>query len=423
MSSYTQPPPSGISQKPSKDNAITFNALQADVHQQASRTRHKEASRNQSAIQSTDDKLLTAEELVIVGLLRASRINPTDDLPEPTPCLTVELSGQVSNIGTIGNFSLLIGAAKSRKSFAVCMAIAAALNSQRPVIGCIRGHLPANKAGVLYFDTEQGRCHVARAVRRVCLLSEIENPQHLQTFALRSLDTLQRLEAIRYAIEHTPGIGLVVIDGIRDTVFDINSPEEATATATLLLRLTEQYEFHLLTVLHTNKGMNTDARGHLGTELQNKAETVIRVSKDPNDKSISIVAPDMCRDRDFEPFAFTINEQGLPIMANDWQPTIPKVTQRNQGETAKGEGKYAEKRLTSEQLTLVLKRAFAGEPKTYDGTWRNLIEATQYHGFPVPSQNDAKQLLTTCTQQGYVENVKGKDRYPAYRSTGHYPSE
>lgn len=421
MSSYPQPPPSGISQEPGKDNAITCDTLQAEVHQQASRTRQKEASRNQPAIQSTSNELPTTEEPAIVGLLRAARISPTDDLPEPTPCLTVELNGQISNIGTTGNFSVLIGAAKSRKSFAVCMAIAAALNSERLVIGCLRGHLPANKAGVLYFDTEQGRYHVARAVRRVCLLSEIENPQHLQTFALRSLETLQRLEAIRYTIEHTPGIGMVVVDGIRDMVFDINSPEEATATATLLLRLTEQYGIHLLTVLHTNKGMNTDARGHLGTELQNKAETVIRVSKDPNDKSVSIVAPDMCRDRDFEPFAFTINEQGLPIMANDWQPAVPKGTQRNQGETAKGNGKPNEKRLTGEQLTLVLKRAFAGEPKTYNGTWRNLIEATEHHGFPVPSQNDAKQLLITCTQRGFVETVKG--RYPAYRSTGQYPSE
>lgn len=416
--------------------------LRREVDERAAQARQREKERTRLTItpasegQSTQQSQpqdqryqhstpLTAEEPIvdepaIVALLRAARINPLDDLPEPTPCLTVELNDQVSTIGTTGNFSVLIGAAKSRKSFAVCIAVAAALNAQQLVIGCIRGHLPANKSGVIYFDTEQGRYHVAKSVRRVCQLSGIEHPQHLRTFALRLLDTLQRLESIRYAIEHTPGIGLVVIDGIRDIVYDINSPEEATNTASLLLRMTEQYGIHLLTVLHTNKG-NGEARGHLGTELINKAETVIRITKDPNDKSVSIVAPEMCRDRDFEPFAFSINEQGLPVLADDWQPTTPKNSQRRPGATSQETEKPKPKELTNEQLTLVLKRAFEGDPQTYDPTWRNLIAAAEHHGIPVPSQSQAKQLLTSLVQRNFVETVKG--RYTQYRSTGNYPSE
>src|SRR5690606_7195451 len=70
----------------------------------------------------------------------------------------------------------------------------------------------------------------------------------------------------------------IIIDGIRDLVFDINSPEEATIISGEMMRWAEIYDCHILTIIHENKGSGT-ARGHLGTEMQNKAEVVLKVFK------------------------------------------------------------------------------------------------------------------------------------------------
>ena len=61
----------------------------------------------------------------------------------------------------------------------------------------------------------------------------------------------------------------MVIDGIRDLVYDINSPSEATCVISKLMQWTDEYQIHLHTILHQNKS-DENARGHIGTEINNK---------------------------------------------------------------------------------------------------------------------------------------------------------
>jgi hypothetical protein len=63
-------------------------------------------------------------------------------------------------------------------------------------------------------------------------------------------------------------------------------------------------------ILHQNKA-DENARGHIGTELNNKAETVLEVAKDKMNSNISTVHAVYIRAMDFEPFAFRINEDAL----------------------------------------------------------------------------------------------------------------
>ncbi len=67
-------------------------------------------------------------------------------------------------------------------------------------------------------------------------------------------------------------------------------------------------ETHILCVLHTNPGSDK-ARGHLGSSLQRKAETVLFVHRVGE---TSVVEPQFCRNEPFERFAFSINEAGIP---------------------------------------------------------------------------------------------------------------
>jgi hypothetical protein len=254
----------------------------------------------------------------INGVLESCRINVSDKIPEPEICLEIVTSREKSPIATLGNFSAIIGKAKSKKTFLISMAISSAMRREI-FMEKFNSSLPEGKENVLFFDTEQSRYHVQKVVRRICLLSEINKPENLKCFALRPMDTKTRVELIEYALDTIEGVGLVVIDGIRDLVMDINDPREATTIVTKLMQWTETKGIHIMTALHQNKG-DTNARGHLGTEIINKAETIISVTKDTGDPLMSIVEAEYIREKEFSPFAFRISTNGLPSVVNDWVP-------------------------------------------------------------------------------------------------------
>ena len=86
------------------------------------------------------------------------------------------------------------------------------------------------------------------------------------------------------------------------------------------MQWTDEYQIHLHTILHQNKS-DENARGHIGTEINNKAETVIQIEKDKDDSNISKVESVHTRSKDFLPFAFCINDQSLPELLPDYVPT------------------------------------------------------------------------------------------------------
>ncbi|PRY14364.1 primase-like protein [Pontibacter ummariensis] len=262
--------------------------------------------------QDQEETELTEED--ILAFLNDAEIDFSEELAPPPVCLEVVQGGLSAIIGTRGNFSMVIGKAKSRKTFFITIALAAAINTD-PVLGIFRGSLPAEKSNVLYFDTEQGKYHVQKAARRVLRLSGIHTPDNFRAYGLRKYNPAERLQIIDTAINTTPNVGLVVIDGVRDLVSSINDEELATMLSSKLLKWTEEQELHVMCVLHQNKGDN-NARGHLGTELQNKAETVLSITKDKENGDMSIVEAEYCREREFEPFAFEINDHGLPVLVD-----------------------------------------------------------------------------------------------------------
>ena len=145
----------------------------------------------------------------------------------------------------------------------------------------------------------------------------------LEFLALRKYTPEQRIRIVEQAIYNTPDIGLVIIDGIRDMVYDINSPGESTRIISKLMQWTDDRQIHIHTILHQNKG-DENARGHIGTELNNKAETVLLVEKDKSNGDISNVSAMHIRAMDFEPFAFRINDNALPELIEGYRPEAKK---------------------------------------------------------------------------------------------------
>lgn len=259
--------------------------------------------------------------------LETLKINATDVFAPPQIAWQIynPTTDEYCTLGTLGDFSLIIGKAKSRKSFFINIAISTAI-SNNLILERFKSNLPINQNQVLYFDTEQSKYYVQSALKRICKQVNIDNPKNLHVYGLRSETPQERLELVEFAINENPNIGFVVIDGIKDLVTSINDEAEATMIASKLLKWTQQRNIHIVTVLHQNKGDN-NARGHIGTELINKAETVLSITKAEADNNISIVEPQQCRNIEPEAFAFEINENGLPIIAENFE--VRTATKKN----------------------------------------------------------------------------------------------
>ena len=255
-------------------------------------------------------------------VLASIKIDPNEEL-EPPKVAWEQIAPYGDNpiMGTLGNISTIIGKAKSRKSFLINMMVATMLKGgeYKGFNGC----LPDDKRHILYFDTEQSKYHVQLAVKRICEQVGESNPANLTVYPLRTFNPALRLGLIEEAIKTTPNLGLVVIDGIRDVVTSINDEEQATDITSKLMKWSEENDIHITCVLHQNKN-DANARGHIGTELMNKSETVLSVTVKTDVKSVSIVNADYCRNIAPEEFAFEVIDS-LPEIVENYKPKGNKM--------------------------------------------------------------------------------------------------
>ena len=256
--------------------------------------------------------------------LLKGEIKATDKVTIPPKILFV---GECT-IATFGNFSASTGKAKSKKTFNISAMVAAAVTNT--TVLNYRACLPEGKRKILYFDTEQSKYHCHNVLERIYKLSGLsvkKDDPRLLFWGLREYTPKLRIALIDYALRKHQEVGLVIIDGLRDLMYDINNGKEATDVMTVLMAWTSVYDLHIHTVLHLNKA-DDNVRGHIGTELNHKAETILQITKNENDGNISEVHATLIRDKEFPPFAFLINEDGLPELAEDID-LKPKISKRS----------------------------------------------------------------------------------------------
>ena len=228
-------------------------------------------------------------------------IDLSEQLPDPQPI--VRIWGNL--IASRGNVSTVVGLANSRKTF-LTAAVASGFLSSSDFLGF---DTPAT-GKVVYIDTEQARAHVHKVARRILRsigLPTDRNHDQLVVAALRELTPDQRREATGEILRrYKPD--LLILDGVADLCNDPNDLHESEALTCELMRWSSEYDNHILCVLHSNPG-GEKARGHLGSALLRKSETVMLVKADGD---TSVVSPQYCRNEPFTEFAFQINASGLP---------------------------------------------------------------------------------------------------------------
>jgi len=228
------------------------------------------------------------------------QVNIVDQIEEPTPFISV----LNTLLFSAGNISVIGGKQKSRKTFFVSMLIVAFLKRKW---GSLNGNPPKSPT-VLLFDTEQGKTHVFKVLKRIYRMMEWDNPNSsLRVYYLREKTIDERVNIIRAQIEkHNPD--MVFIDGVVDVCKDFNSIEESANTIQFLMEESAKYSCHISVVLHENKA-DGNLRGHLGGMAIQKAETAIKLTKNGD---VTTVSAEATRNMGFDDFCFRIDENGIP---------------------------------------------------------------------------------------------------------------
>lgn len=329
--------------------------------------------------------------------LSKGEIKATDKITIPPKILFV---GDCT-IATFGNFSASTGKAKSKKTFNISAMVAAAVTNS--TVLNYRACLPEGKRNILYFDTEQSKFHCHSVLERIYKLSGLslkEDDPRLMFWGLREYTPKLRIAVIDYALRKYDEVGLVIIDGLRDLMYDINNGKEATDVMTVLMAWTSVYELHIHTVLHLNKNDN-NPRGHIGTELENKAETVLIISKSTMNNSVSEVKPMHMRDKEFTTFAFHIDDNKLPVLDSSMSVTVVKPREKSLVS------------LDNEVHQEILGKLFEeNTPTKYNDLVNVVAQAYEAAGYK-RGLNGIKGLIKLLTSKGII--VKEENGY-AYKS-------
>ena len=257
----------------------------------------------------TNEQLLRNEELRRAEeCVKPFIVDMSKELPDEQPLISIDGSCICSR----GNISAICGEAKSKKTFLASALVASAMAIPLDKLNNFKNVDKDMDLNVLWVDTEQGERHVRKVVDRISTMTGAKmgglvTEPRLMTLSLRELSPMDRYMVMNEAIKRYP-FDLIVIDGIADLQRNTNDLEESDALVGALMALSTNTNTHILCVLHTNPGSDK-ARGHLGSSLQRKAETVIFVHRNGG---CSVVEPQFCRNEPFERFAFHVSEEGIP---------------------------------------------------------------------------------------------------------------
>lgn len=297
------------------------------------------------------------------------------------------------------------GQAKHGKSALLGALIAAQVadHSEQPDTFGIGGGNPEGKA-VIVFDTEQSDYdawqHIWRAHKRA---DAGKQPDWLRAFCMTGMTLDQKNQWFRKEIERASllcnGVHLVILDGIADLLQDPNDAKESFALVEDLHSLAIKHNCAIAVVLHENPssgfgGATKNLRGHLGSQLERKAETSLRVKKGAD--GVTVVWVPNGRHGDI-PEAFGAAFKWCDIKSMHVSCDTPAVA------------KAEEKRQENDEL---VRELFSGPDSmlglAYMDAVRRIMEIRENWGDPI-KERQAKAILKKLT--GHQVEKRDDSRY------------
>ena len=203
----------------------------------------------------------------------------------------------------------ITGKAKSGKTFVTSMLMACCQVSD--VLSFHRE--PESPLRLLWYDTEQSDESTQDILRNRVMRMADGGGKLFDIFNVRGVAWKERRKLLCEAVTRCKP-DLVIVDGIRDLVNDINDGVLAQEVMEELMHLATEHDCCIVCVLHQNKsGEDRNLRGWIGTELMNKAFEVYSCEKLMPQRIFSLEQT-LTRKYDIErTMYFEVGDDGLPV--------------------------------------------------------------------------------------------------------------
>ena len=220
-----------------------------------------------------------------------------------------------------GELVAFTGKAKSGKTFVMSMMMAAASAAEALAFR----RTTFEPLQVLWIDTEQSDQSTQDILRNRLIPMVVSSPpdsggEDITTFPeslydifnVRTESWQERMPLLLAAIDMCRP-DLVILDGVRDLVDDINNGQLAHDVTERLMRVAQQARCCIVCVIHQNKAAeDRTLRGSIGTELTNKAFEVYECEKLMPSRTF-VLTQKLTRKYDItDSLYFTVDERGLP---------------------------------------------------------------------------------------------------------------
>lgn len=188
------------------------------------------------------------------------------------------------------------GVHKSRLAENICSAILKKLDGRNDLLGFQKASVLSNYT-VVYVDTERNLSdqypYALQSIQVNAGYAKEEHPKNFDYISLVQIERSKRfpvLDAYLNSIrKNTDNHLFVVLDVSTDCIADFNKTDISMELIDLMNISINEYNVTFLCVIHENP-RSEKARGHFGTELMNKASTVMQVGyEDPTQEDTDLI--------------------------------------------------------------------------------------------------------------------------------------
>lgn len=224
-----------------------------------------------------------------------------------------------------------------------------------------------NPLRVLWLDTEQSQQSTQDImVNRIIPLAggHADFDDSFFAFNLRGLGFDKRRQLTELAVAMVKP-DLVIIDGIKDLVTDINDAVQATLIMEQLMALAQKHNCCIVNVLHQNKSeADHNMRGSIGTELSNKAFEVYTCEYISEHDTFKVTQKLSRREHIKRKLYYQLDDDGLPVECSEVseQPRDAQgrwISNKDYVQTAS----ESESSLTVAELRKLFTEAMEGRPQ------------------------------------------------------------
>ena len=267
--------------------------------------------------------------------LSCYRITPETELPP------MEFLFRLNGIGCFPRSELVANTGKAKSGKTLFLSIVMACCMKKNVMGLER--INDTPIRVLWYDTEQSVQSTQQILtnRIIPLTHDAQDAKETEpTLFDEKVDEGEEVNSLFYVF-NVRGIGwekrrdllaeainqvrpdLVIVDGIKDLITDINDGAQATTVIEDQMGLAQTYNCCIVDVLHQNKSdTDRNMRGWIGTELTNKAFEVWSCGIVPNTSTFRVEHVMSRMKRCEENLYYQLDDKAIPMSCKkpDEQP-------------------------------------------------------------------------------------------------------